>query len=192
MCLKHVELKFQGGRLRGDLSQSGTLTFWPLKLMALRHLCLAQGRLFGTGEGRQDGSLLFHFKLWEVKLRLSFALSPTKATPQQRLPLGSPISSSRYIALTFRSWCSWVLTRCPTRTWPSGRRQPLINFWHFSGNGNWWINFGFLKKNNVLCLGRGSLVVSKQGLSWGPKLTLNDLCSLYLFRAHDFYKGNDQ
>lgn len=48
MHLKIVELKFQRGRLRGDLSQAGTLTPWPLKLAALRHYCLTQGRSFGT------------------------------------------------------------------------------------------------------------------------------------------------
>lgn len=48
MHLKNVELKFQRGRLRGDLSQGGTLTPWPLKLTALRHYCLTEGRPFGT------------------------------------------------------------------------------------------------------------------------------------------------
>lgn len=49
MHLKNVELKFQRGRLRGGLSQGGTLTPRPLKLMALRHYCLTEGRPFGTG-----------------------------------------------------------------------------------------------------------------------------------------------
>ena len=48
MHLKNIELKFQRGRWRGDLSQGGTLTPWPLKLTALRHFCLIEGRPFGT------------------------------------------------------------------------------------------------------------------------------------------------
>lgn len=79
MHLKNVELKFQRGRLRGGLSQGGTLTPRPLKLMASQALLPYRGEAIWHREGGKMTPWCFVLSFERLNLGLPLPSNPLRS-----------------------------------------------------------------------------------------------------------------
>lgn len=71
---------FCSGKKRGDLSQGGTLTFRPQRLMDLKQHCTPEGRLFWH---REEGQMPWCFILSFERLNLGLPLPSNLPGPPQ-------------------------------------------------------------------------------------------------------------